>query len=170
MALGQYNGSNPGNFETVYYSGTLTLSVGQLVAFNLDDTANPDTIPAGSLVVPATSSVLPRDLRGRSVGDITTNNNMTTAGVIADLGTMPGGTGPGWITIQKPVPGDVVDIFCKFSATKNSDIIGTGTGGSNTAVSLSTGGTFSASALVLAIALETVDRSSTAGLVRSKFI
>jgi hypothetical protein len=170
MGLGQYNGSNPGSFEDVYYVGTGTLTVGQIVGFSTDATNNPTSIPAGSLVVPPTSSVLPRDILGREVGDIDTTNYNIPAGVISDLRALPGGVGPGWITIQKTVPGDVCDIYCKFSATLNSDIVGSGTGGLNTAVSLGTGGTYSGSGRVLGIAMQTVDRSTTAGLVRCKFI
>lgn len=170
MSLGQYNGSNPGTFEQVYYEGTGTLTVGQLLAYAVDDTLNPTTLPAGSVTVPPTSSVQPRDLRGRAVIDVGTQNNNGLAGVIADLGSLLNGIGPGWVSVQKPIPGDIVDIYMNASITANSDIIGSGTGGSNTAVSLSTGGTASFSGRILAIAIQTVDRSSTAGLVRAKFI
>jgi hypothetical protein len=104
------------------------------------------------------------------VTDVSSTNNNIVAGVITNLRSLPAGVGPGWIEIQKPIPGDVADIYCKFSATLNSDIVGSGTGNLNNGVSLGTGGTSAFSGRVLAIAMQTVDRSSTAGTVRCRFI
>jgi hypothetical protein len=180
MSLAQYNGSNPGTYEDVYYAGTGTLTVGQVVSFALSTTVNPLFLPAGALTVPPTSTVLSRDLLGRQVTDVGSTNQYCVAGVVADLRGLPAGVGPGWIAIQKPIPGDVVDLYTLNTAittSANSTILGlASTGGTNSVVSLGTGGTSAFSGLVLAIALSANGTSSSQGstvvynYTRAKFI
>lgn len=154
--LAQYNGADLNETKIAWYDGSATLHGGEILFYNLDDTNAPVDLPAGSLTVPPTSSILLRDLRGSKVTDATTSGVSANcwAGVVAPESA--GFTGPCWVTLIVPRKGDTVNIRNGISATKGTTIFGATT-------SDNYGHSFSDSTFNLpavAVALETKDNSA----------
>ena len=162
--LAQYNGDGVNEVKAVWYNGTATLKQGEVLCYDLDDTDAPVSLPAGSLTVPPTSSILPRNLRGRQVVDPVTANLSAVAGVVAPESS--GVTGPAWVSLIVPRKGDVAFIYNNASSTKNTTVFGAANA-TRTAASFSDS-TFNLPAI--AVAIETQDRSGAAGLTLSRFI
>lgn len=163
MGLAQYNGEGLAETKVVYYNGTATLKAGEIVCYDDSDTTAPVTLPAGSLTTPPTSAILPRNLRGRQVVDPTTANLYAVAGVVSPESS--GVVGPGWINLIQPRRGDVVSIYNNVNCTAGTTVLGPANG-TRTAGSISDS-TFNFAAL--AVALQTVDNSGTAGQTLCKF-
>lgn len=166
MSLTQYEGKTQQERKRVWYAGTTALKVGQAVHYGNDDTLHPLPI---SLIGGSTVIDPPQIERGQSVVDPATANLGGFAGVVDSLPLRDsaGTVVASWIDIIVPRKGDVVDLWSSANATKNSTILGTTNTGGVTFVSVSDA-TFNVDAA--AIALQTVDRSSTNGFIRSKFI
>jgi hypothetical protein len=162
--LAQYNGDGLNEVKTVWYAGTATLKTGEVLCYDLDDTAAPTTLPAGSLTVPPTSSVQPRNLRGRQVTDPVTANLSAVAGVVSPESS--GVTGPAWVSVVVPRKGDVALVYSNANATKNTTVLGAAD--STRSAAAVSDSTFNLPAI--AVAIETVDRSGTAGTILSRFI
>lgn len=174
MSLAQYNGSNAGNTEVVWYAGTNSLLAGQLVAFDLTATKS---LPAGVTSNPITDYTEPRNLLGSQVTDPNSaqtggqlaGNTATNVPLLAGV-VVPGQgvfAGPRWIEIQKNVAGDICQIYNNVSGVAGSTVFGAATG-TNTAAAV---GTIAApTAAGFAVSLETLDNSTTAGLTFAKFI
>lgn len=150
---GQYNGKDALESRRKWYTGTSTLKAGQVLCFDLDDTSSP------------TSDADPtRTARGQTVTDPVTANLAAVAGLVAE--GAGGVTGPCWVDIIMPHKGDVVEIYTSANCTKNTTVLGASNG--SLAATSMTDSTFNTS--VLAVAIETVDRSSTSGTVLAKFL
>ena len=146
--LPQYNGGDLPSTKRVYYNGTDTLLEGQALCYDTDDTAAPVT--GGTL--------------GRNRGAIVTKPATAVLGGFAGIVLTPI-TGPGWIDILVPKRGDVFKAMCKVSATKNSTVVGITNAGGYNLVSFSDA---TLNVDMVAIALETLDTSTTAGLTLLK--
>jgi len=164
MGLVQYNGEGLNETKVVWYEGTGTLKTGEVLCYDDDDTNAPVALPAGSLTVPPTSAILPRNLRGREVKDPATAILYAVAGVVAAESS--GLTGPGWVTLIVPRKGDAVTLFTNGNCTKGTTVLGAADATRTASVVTDSGYNLPA----LAICLQTVDRSSTNGTVLAKFI
>jgi hypothetical protein len=157
MSLGQYNASQDLNLSQVWYGGTSTLKAGHAVAYDLDDTNAPLT----------TTSNVPldrRNIRGKRVVDPATANLGMFAGIVDD--SSDGAVGPCFITIIRPRKGDVMSVWSNVNCTKASTQLGITNAGALILVSVADS-TFNVD--WVCTAMQTVDRSSTNGLVLSRF-
>lgn len=174
MSLAQYNGSNVGNTEKVWYTGTNSLKAGQIVSVDLTAATS---LPAGATSNPITDYSLPRNLLGSEVADPnsaqtggalgggTASNVPLTAGIVTPgQGVL---TGPCWVEIQKPVRGDICQIYNAVSATAGTTVFGAATG-SNTASSVANVTTPTTAGI--AISLQTLDNSAAAALTYAQFV
>lgn len=174
MSLAQYNGSNVGNTERVWYTGTNTLKGGQIVSVDLTASTS---LPAGATSSPITDFTLPRNLLGSAVADpnsaqtggslgngTASNVPLTQGIVIPGQGSL---VGPCWVEVQKPVRGDIVQIYNNVSATAGATVFGAATG-TNTAASVANVTTPTTAGI--AISLQTLDNSGTAGLTYAQFV
>lgn len=158
MGLVQSNGSQDLTFKTVWYAGTSTLKEGNLVCYDNDDTNAPVT---ASTTPNATTE---RNVRGRRVVNPATAVLGGFAGVVSAQSA--GITGPAFIEIIVPRKSDVCFIFSNINATKNSSLIGITNAGGLTGVTVADS---TINVDLVAIAMETVDRSGTNGLILSRF-
>lgn len=166
MSLAQYNGKNQVDRKRVWYGGTTALIIGQAVAYDTSDT----TAPLPISLIGGTTSPDPSQIeRGQIVQVPVTALLGGFAGIVDSLPLKDanGVIVASWIDIVVPRKGDVVDLYTNASVTKNSTILGITNAGGATLVSVSDA-TFNVD--VVAICLQTVDRSGTAGLVRAKFL
>lgn len=166
MSLAQYNGKTQVDRKRVWYGGTTALKIGQAVAYDTSDT----TAPLPISLIGGTTSPDPSQIeRGQIVADPATALLGGFAGIV-DSQPNKDATGAvvaSWIDIIVPRKGDVVDVWSSANATKNSTILGITNAGANNLVSVSDS-TFNVD--VVAIALQTVDRSTTNGFIRAKFL
>jgi hypothetical protein len=169
MSLVQYDGKQVYNIKRVWYNGTSKLIEGQAICYD---------VLTGNAVLPVSlggAGASPTYLElGQVVTDPATATLLTFAGVVASTPSNPAsaiangiGHGPGWIDIIQPARGDIIDLYCKENVTTLSTLLGiTNAGGLNfVSVSDSTINT-----AMVAVALMTIDRSTTPGLVRCKVI
>lgn len=158
MGLVQSNATQDLQFKTVWYGGTSTLKEGQIVAYDTSDTTAPVTAAASP------TATTERNVRGRRVVDPATAVLGGFAGVITAQSA--GAVGPCFIEIIVPRKGDICFIYTNINATKNSSLLGMTNAGGLTAVTIADA---TINVDLIAIAMETVDRSGTSGLVLSRF-
>lgn len=153
MSLPQFNGQGDVSIKRVYYAGTATLNEGTPLTYDFSASATLD--PTTDL----------KNARGVRVVDPATATLTAFAGLVTK--SSAGVTGPAWVDIYKPVKGDVVKGHTSISCTAGTTTLGiTNAGG--TALVAHSDATFNHD--MVAIALQTVDRSSTAGTVLLKFV
>lgn len=166
MSLAQYNGKTQLERKRVWYRGTTALKLGQAVNYSADDTNAPLPTSLGGGSAPDPSQIE----RGQVVEDPATANLGGFAGIVDSFPGKDAITGlviASWIDIIVPRKGDIVDLYSSANATKLSTVLGVTNAGGASLVSVSDS-TFNVD--VVAIALQTIDRSSTNGLIRSKFL
>lgn len=162
--MSQFNGKTQLERKRVWYGGSTDLKIGQAVAYDNSDVtaplptslggdgADPSQIERGQVVVDPATAVL-----GGFAGIVASKPKKNSAGTVV----------ASWIDIIVPRKGDIVDVWSSANATKNSTVLGITNAGGATLVSVADS-TFNHDAVV--IALQTVDRSSTNGLIRSRFL
>lgn len=160
MGLVQSNGSQDLVLKTVWYAGTTTLKEGQALAYDNDDTNAPVT-PAAPL-----GSTSERNVRGRRVIDVVAGVTGGFAGAVSSQSA--GVIGPAFVEIIVPRKGDFALLWCKVNATKNSTIVGIDTATPSNNFVSKADATFNFDAI--AIAYETKDTSTTAGLTLCRFL
>lgn len=160
MGLAQYNGKADLSRARKWYGGTSVLKIGHAVAYDVATHTDP-----------ATAADPTHDELGVRVIDPATANLGAFAGVVDSVPSNPAATsvggGPGWIDIIKPVRGDVLDVWTNVNCTKLTTTLGITNAGGNIFVSV-TDATINVD--LICVCLQTVDRSSTNGYVRVKFI
>jgi hypothetical protein len=155
MSLVQNDGSQDLQIKTVYYAGTSTLKQGNAVVYDTDDTNAPVT----------TTTLDRKNLRGRRVVNPATATLGGFAGLVAPQSA--GIVGPAYIDIIVPRKGDMCFGFTNVNCTKNSSLLGITNAGAGTLVTIADA---TVNLDLVAIAMETVDRSSTNGLVLLRFL
>jgi hypothetical protein len=164
---GQYNGKQIQEVKRVWYGGVTLLKLGQAVAYDTSDTTAPLPTSLGGSTAPDPSQIE----RGQVVVDPATAVLGGFAGIVATQPQRDPADSTkavaSWIDIYVPRKGDIVDVWSSANATKNSTILGITNAGAATLVAVSDA-TFNVDAV--AIALQTIDRSSTNGYIRSKFL
>lgn len=154
MSLRQSNASQDVDTKVVYYGGTATLREGDAMAYDTDDTN-----------APITSTTLDRkNLRGRRVVDPATAVLGGYAGAVAP--SSAGVVGPAFIEIIEPRKGDFAFLWTNVNCTKNSTVLGITNAGGRTHVSHADA---TLNVDMVAVAMQTVDRSSTNGTVLARF-
>jgi hypothetical protein len=145
-----------------FYNSTgssITLKEGEAVAYDSDDTAAP--------VTPSATQDA-RIARGRQVTTPATANLGGYAGAVArsSAGKVIAAGDRQTIDVVKPRKGDVVLLFTNVNCTKNSSLLGITNAGGRTHVTIADA---TVNVDLVAIALQTVDRSSTNGTVLARF-
>jgi hypothetical protein len=124
MSLVQFNSGQDLPIVKVYYAGTKTLTEGQPLYYDLDDTNAPAVDSWDPNPDPGPSSLSPtsnRNLRGTRVIDVNTTNVGMLAGVVAS--TSSGTVGPAFIDIVKPIKGTVCNMSVDYNTSVKGDFL-----------------------------------------------
>ena len=161
MSITTYGTNGSLKVKRVYYSGTSVIYEGMPVCYNYDTTTNIlGYDPADGTYNTTTAEGYQNEGKFMEVENPATANIMFFAGVVAGA-TFHGKTGPQWLDIYEP-NGSVVPVRSYLSSTVGLTAMAIGNGlqyfGNPTA------GMSNGSGRFVAIAEETKDRSSTAGL------
>jgi hypothetical protein len=160
MSLVQYNGKTTHERKRVWYNGTTTLKPGMAVCYE---------IVSANAVLPTSLGGAGADPSYLELGQVVVDPATATLSTFAGIvDTPPARTGvAGWIDIIIPRKGDIIDLYCKVSATALTTMLGiTNAGGVNFVAVTDSGYNLD----VCAIALHTIDRSTTAGYIRAKVV
>jgi hypothetical protein len=146
-----------------FYNGTgasVTLKEGEALSYDNDDTTAPVTPSATQDVKIA---------RGRQVVTPATANLGGYAGFVAksSAGKVIANGDRATIDVVKPRKGDVANLYVNINCTKNSSLIGITNAGGRTHATVADA---TINIDLVAIALQTVDRSGTNGLVLARFV
>jgi hypothetical protein len=164
MGLQQVNGSQELDIVSYnFYNGTgssVTLKEGEAVAYCVDDTLAP--------VTPSASQDQ-KIARGRRVQTPVTANLGGYAGCVApsSAGKVIADGTSAQIDVIRPRKGDAVRLYTNVNCTKASSLLGITNAGGRTHVTIADA---TINIDLVAIALETVDRSSTNGTVLARFV
>lgn len=169
MSLVQYNALQDNTIQTLWYGGTNVLAEGQALAYDTDDTNAPIADSWDPSVDPGPNSLSPtanRNLRGSRVVDVSTALTGGFAGLVAQQSS--GLTGPCFVDVIVPVKGKVARALTKANQTKNSTVLRMDAATPTNNLIAASDATFNID--VVAVSLQTVDTSTTAGIALVRFM
>lgn len=149
--------------KTVYYEGTSTIYEGMPVCFNYDTTDNWVGVSSADYTTETGTTAEGYQNEGKfiRVENATSSNIQYFAGVVAN-GSYCGTAGPKALDIYVP-NGAIVPVRCDVNCTVGTTVLAVESASQELTVPLA-----ASTGRPVAIAMETVDRSSTSGIVLAK--